>query len=145
MTKKRQRKLKSEETLRRHVLISTIRPRIDLSMRDASGPNPEPVSDCGLELRGTMTEPVRDVQDVTLNLWVDRNYRVGKNRPASVGFITQIRPAVGVIAPCRPVDFEYLWSLALSGQLTHAYLHFTKPRYRSASVLSMAFSNQPEE
>ena len=92
-----------------------------------------------------MNEPIHDVRDVTFRLWVDREYQIGPNRPAYVGYITQIRPEVGVIAGCRPEDFEYLWWLALSGQLTHAYVHFTKPRYSSASVVSMAFSNEPEE
>ncbi|HEY7291514.1 MAG TPA: hypothetical protein VH583_16875 [Vicinamibacterales bacterium] len=145
MAKKRRRKSTREETLSRNVVISSIRPRISLSMRDASGPDPEPNFHSGLELRGTMNEPIRDVHDVTFSLWLDRDHQIGPNRPAYVGFITQVRPAVGVIAGCRPADFDYLWSLALSGQLTHAYVHFTKPRYSSASVVSMAFSNEPEE
>jgi hypothetical protein len=92
-----------------------------------------------------MSPPVRDVQDVTFSLWAARDYQVGPKRPAYVGFITRIRPKVDVIADCRPNDFEYLWSLALSGQLKHAYMSFTKPHYSSASVSSMAFSNEPED
>jgi hypothetical protein len=145
MAKKRRRKSKRDETLSCNVVISSIRSRVSLSMRNANGADPEVDSHCGLELRGTMSTPIRDVREVKLNLWVDAGYRIGPNRPAYVGYITQIRPEVAVIASCRPRDFEYVWSLALSGHLTHAYMHFTKPHYNSASVLSMSFSSEPEE
>jgi hypothetical protein len=114
-------------------------------MRDANGVDPEVDSHCGLELRGTMDPPIRDVQEVKFNLWIDAEYKIGPNRPAYVGYITQTRPVVAVIANCRPVDFEYVWSLALSGQLKHAYMSFTKPHYGSASVSYMSFSNELEE
>jgi len=145
MAKKRRRKSKLRETLSTNVIISSIRPRVTLRMRDASGADPEVDSHFGLELRGTMSDAIRDVRDVKFNLWVDANYQIGPNRPAYVGYITQIRPEVAVIASCRPAEFESVWSLALSGHLTHAYMHFTKPHYNSASVLSMTFSNEPEE
>lgn len=86
-----------------------------------------PVSRCGLELRGAMSMPIRDVREVKFNLWVDADYRIGPSRPAYVGYITQIRPEAAVIASCRPGDFEYVWSLALSGNLTHAYMHSLSP------------------
>jgi len=114
-------------------------------MRGANEADPEVDSHCGLELHGTMSTPIRDVREVKFNLWVDANYRIGPNRPAYVGYITQIRPEVAVIASCRPADFEYVWSLALSGHLTHAYMSFTKPHYSSASVLYMSFSSELEE
>ena len=34
-----------------------------------------------LELRGQMTEPIRDVQDVVFKLWSDPDKRVGPARP----------------------------------------------------------------
>jgi hypothetical protein len=136
---------KRDETLSCNVDISSIRSRVGLSMRDATGANPEADSHCSLELRGTTSIPIRDVREVKFNLWVDADYRIGPNRPAYVGYTTQIRPEVAVIASCRPRDFEYLWSLALSGHLAHAHLHFTKPHYNSASVPSMSFSTEPEE
>ena len=56
-----------------------------------------------------------------------------------------VRPAVEVVASAAPLDFNYVWSLALSGHLTYAYMNFTKPHYGSASVLSLSFSNELEE
>ena len=48
--------------------------------------------------------------------------RVGPNRPVSVAYITGIRPAVEVIANFAPAHFSYLWSFAVSGHLTHAFM-----------------------
>ena len=114
-------------------------------MRHANEADPKPDSHCGLEIRGTMSAPIRDVREVRFNLWVDADYRVGPNRPAYVGYITQTRPEVAVIASCRPGDFEYLWSMALTGYLCHAYISFSKPHYGSAKVFSMSFSREAEE
>jgi hypothetical protein len=113
MGKKGRRKSKRRETLRSNVIISSIRSRVSLRMRDASGADPEVDSHCGLELRGTMSTPIRDVRDVQFNLWVDADHQIGPNRPAYVGYITHIRPEVAVIASCAPAEFNYVWSLAL--------------------------------
>jgi HSP20 family protein len=102
MAKKRRRKSKRRETLSCNVLISSIRSRVSLSMRGANEVDPEVDSHCGLEVRGTMDTPIRDVHDVKFNLWVDADYRIGPNRPAYVGYITHTRPEVAVIASCRP-------------------------------------------
>ena len=93
-------------------------------------PDAEVYSRCGLELRGTMSPSIRDVEEVVFNLLAEASYRIGPNRPAYVGYITHTRPEVAVIASCRPADFEYLWSLALSGQLTYVYMSFTRPYLR---------------
>ena len=106
MTKKRRRKSKQRETLSCNVIISSIRSRVSLCMRDANRADPEIDSHCGLELRGTMSIPIRDVREVKFNLWVDADFQIGPNRPAYVGYITQIRPEVAVIASCRSGDFE---------------------------------------
>jgi hypothetical protein len=145
MAKKQRRKSKKPEMLSCDVTISSIRPRVSFTMRDANGPDPEVNSHCGLELRGTM--------DIRFAMCTKRSSTFGPtwttelapNRPAYVGYITHTRPEVAVIASCRSVDFEYLWSLALSAQLKHAFITFTRPHYGSASVSYMSFSNELEE
>jgi hypothetical protein len=114
-------------------------------MRDANGPEPEVDGHAGLEIRGTISEPIRDVRDVTLRLWADGNHQIGPNRPAYIGYITHTRPEVGVIAGFPRADFDYIWSLALSGQLRHGYMSFTKPHYGSASLIYLSFSKELEE
>jgi hypothetical protein len=38
-----------------------------------------------------------------------------------------------------------MWSFALTGNLKHAHFVFTKPRYNTALITSVSFSNQPIE
>lgn len=50
----------------------------------------------------TLVEPIRDTKDVVFKLWPDPEKRVGPARPAAVGYIMGIRPAVDVAASCTP-------------------------------------------
>ena len=68
MTKKPWRKSMRQETLSCNVTISSIRWWVSLFMRDASGADPEAASHSGLELRGTMCTPIRDVRKARFNL-----------------------------------------------------------------------------
>jgi hypothetical protein len=145
MVKHRRRKSTRLETMQRNAVISSFTPTMRLSVRGSNDPQPEIEGRPWLELRGTLIEPIRDVRDIVFKLWPDPETRVGPARPAAVGYINGIRPAVDVAARCPTADFNYIWSLALSGHLTHAYMSFTEPRYNSASVLSMSFSNELEE
>jgi hypothetical protein len=145
MRKKGRRKSKRSETMQRNAAISSITPRMRLSVHGPDDAEPEIEGRPWLELRGTLVEPIRDVQDLVVKLWSDPDARIGPARPAALGYITGIRPAVEVIARCAPADFGYIWSLALSGHLTHVYMLFTKPHYSSASVLNLSFSNEAEE
>jgi len=132
----------NDATERGHLFVY---PTMRLSIRGPNDPEPEIEGRPWLELRGTLVEPVRDVQDVVFKLWSDPEKRVGPARPAAVGYINGIRPTVDVAVSCAPADFNYIWSLALSGHLTYVYMFFTKPHYGSASVLNLAFSNELEE
>ena len=145
MSKNRRRGSKRPETMQRNAIISSFTPRMRLSVRGPSDAEPEVEGRPWLELRGTLAEPIRDVRAVVFKLWADPDKRMGPARPAAVGYITGIRPEVDVIASCTPADFNYIWSLALSDYLTHAYMSFTKPHYNSASVLNLSFSNELEE
>jgi len=116
-----------------------------LSINGPSDLDPELEGRPWLELRGKLVEPIRDVDQVRFSIWPDPDRRVGPNRPAAVAHLVGIRPEVSVIGSCAPAEFSYIWTLALSGQLTHAYMSLTKPRYNSAAVLSLSFSNELEE
>ena len=70
---------------------------------------------------------------------------VGPARPVGVAHITSVRPRIEVIGSCRYSDFEYLWSMALTGYLCHAYISFSKPHYGASKVFSMSFSREAEE
>jgi len=42
-------------------------------------------------------------------------------------------------------DFDRLWTLAIGGKLTHAYLYFTKPHFHHGLVVNASFSTELEE
>ena len=96
MTQKRRRRSTQPETMQRNAIISSFVPSMRLSVRGARDSEPEIDGRPWLELRGALVEPIRDVQDVVFKLWPDLDKRVGPARPAAVGYINGIRPAVDV-------------------------------------------------
>jgi hypothetical protein len=96
MPKKRRRKSTRRETMQRNAIISSFTPRMRLGVRGANDPEPEVEGRRRLELRGTLVEPIRDIKDIVFKLWPDPEKRVGPARPAAVGDIMGIRPAVDV-------------------------------------------------
>jgi hypothetical protein len=131
--------------MQRNALISAVAPRVSIHVKRPKDPEPEIEGRPWLELRGQLTEPVRDTLDVVIKVWADPDKRVGPARPVAVAHIMSVKPEVEVIGSCAPSEFDYIWSLALSGRLTHAYMSFTKPHYGSASVLYISFSSELEE
>ena len=143
--KHRRRKSRPDETLSRNVIISSISTSVRITMEDATDPDPLLDGRQYLDLRGYMPDPVRDIDEVVMHLWSDAHWRVGSVRPAAIAHVVGMRPAVDVICSLPPAEFGYVWSLALSGRLTHAYLTFTRPHYNRAPVHSLSFSSELEE
>ena len=145
MPRKRKRRPRVDDTMRRNVVITQVAPSIRFAVNEPKSPDPDIEARQWLELRGRATEPLRDVRDVVFHLWPDRDFRIGPARPVAVAHITRVRPNIEVIASCRPSDFEWLWSMALTGHLCHGYISFAKPHYGSSKVFSMSFSRDAEE
>jgi len=98
-----------------------------------------------LELRGSLLEPVGMLRDVVVSLYPRDDCRIGTARPASIGAIVGARPALEIVISWPQIDFDRVWTLALSGKLAFAHLHFTKPRYNKGLVVSASFSSELEE
>ena len=147
MAKKRssRRKRRVEETLVRQVIITSLDPSVSFSPHNLKEPEPEVKGRPWLRIKGRLVSPLRETVDVEFSLWSDADRRVGPARPVAVAYVNQVRPVVTISGHFAPTDFEYLWGLALSGLLKHAYISLTKPHYGSASVLYMSFSAEPEE
>src|SRR4029453_5270909 len=64
MARARRRKSKRPETMQRNAVISSFTPSIRLRIRGQNDPEPEIEGRPVLELRGTLVEPIRDVQNV---------------------------------------------------------------------------------
>lgn len=64
MPKPRRRKPKRPETMQRNAVISSFTPSMRLGVRAPKDAEPEIEGRPWLELRGTLVEPIRDVQNV---------------------------------------------------------------------------------
>lgn len=131
--------------LSRTVEIRSFRASVRLGIEGSRRPDPEIEAKPWLELIGTLEEPVRDVRDIRISLYPENKPTPGPARPPAVGAIIQTRPELSVVASFSHADFDRVWALALAGHLRHAYMAFTKPRYRTALVLSLSVSNVAEE
>ena len=142
---KRKRGRPRVEYLLRSVEVRAVRTHMSLRMEDAHGANPRMGGGCWMELRGVFDEPVRGQSEVAISLREDESDDVGAARPAVVGYVVQMRPECRVVVSVPPKQFDRAWALAAGGQLTHAWLSLTKPRYNDAAVPSVSFANHPIE
>lgn len=133
------------ELLSRIVEITSSTASMSIRAEHRRGEEPEIDSGPWLELRGTLEEPVKGVQEVLFSLYAKDEPRIGKARPASIGSIIGLKPLMSVVLSWSHREFDRIWTLALSGELTFSYLCFTKPRYGKALVVSASFSTEREE
>ena len=91
-----------------------------------------------------MNEPVRDTCHVQITLYSADETKLGTNPTPWIGLIHIIKPALHPAIFIAHRDFDRVWTLALSGQLRHAHMVLTEPRYQSAYVVSISFSTHAE-
>jgi hypothetical protein len=144
LTARKRRKSGKPEILLRNVEISSFDATVRLHVVHHKGDEPHIGSQPWLELRGTATEPIRDV-NVKISMFPKDKPETGTARPASVGAIIGARPELSVVLTWPQVDFDRVWALAVAGHLKYAHLYFTKPHYNSGLVVSASFSNELEE
>jgi hypothetical protein len=142
---KKPRRNRRPEILNRTVDIASFRTSLRVGVDEPKDPEPEIEVKPWLELRGVLDEPVRQTSDVVLSLYSDARTKVGTARPPAVGSIIGVRSAVEVVISIPHVEFDRLWSFALSGHLKHAWMAFTRPHYNRGLVLAVSFSSQREE
>lgn len=133
------------EMLSRNVAISSFRFSARIHAVHRRGEEPDIETQPWLELRGKMTEALRDVTDVTISMYPQEPLVVGTARPAAIGAIIGSRPELSVVLTWSHADFDRVWGLALAGQLKYSHLYFTRPHYGHGLVVSASFSNELEE
>jgi hypothetical protein len=144
-TMPKKRKNSHPEILSRSVEFSSHRMSVGLRAVRQRGVEPYIESKPWLELKGTASEPVRDVKDVVISLYPEEQPAFRTYRPASCGAIVQVRPQLHFVLTWPHVDFDRVWAMAVAGHLRHAYIAFTKPHYGSGLVVNASFSNEVEE
>jgi len=142
MPKKRNRN--RPEILARDVEFSSCRMSVGLRAVHQRGVEPYIESQPWLELKGTASEPVRDVKDIVISLY-PKDEVVGTSRPAACGAIVGTRPQLHFVLTWPHIDFDRVWAMAVAGHLRHAHIAFTKPHYGSGLVVNSYFSNEAAE
>lgn len=133
--RRKNRRSSRPEMLSRDVVVSSFRATLRLHAVHHKGDEPSIETKPWLELQGTATEPIKDVQDVTISMYPEDDLRVGTSRPASVGAIINVRPVINVVLAWPPGEYDRLWALALSGQLKYVGFY---PTGRRVSTMSTA-------
>lgn len=144
-TTRRRHVKQQEELLVRTIEVASVRTYVSLHIITARGAEPQIGNSQWLEVRGTADESIRGVRDVVITVIAKDRTEPGPARPARVGTIIQVRPHLTAVVAFPHAAFDRVWSMALAGHVKHASIVFTKPRYRSALVESLSFSNEPIE
>ena len=139
------RRRQGPDMLWRTIQISSFSARISLETVQPKGQEPYVAGDPWLELQGTATEPVGEVRDVKISMFVRERPQVGFAGPPSIGSLIQAKPHLDFVLSWPSVDFDRVWGLAISGRLSHSRLHFTKPYYGKGLIMNASFSTEAEE
>lgn len=138
-------KRKRLENLVRTAEISSFNVYLSAGIRDANGTHPEREGDAWLEFRGTLNEPVKGQSAVRFGVHRAKDDNFGTKRPAVVGYVFSVHPDVHVYVQFQPDLYDKTFAMAMAGHVTHAHVVMTPPRYGSADVPSISFSNEPIE
>lgn len=133
------------ELIVRFVEISSVSARVSIGVVREGKRSPELSSTGHLELTGTMDEVVRNTREVQIVLYSSDDAKLGMEPVPWIGYVHGISPVLRPVFFIAHRDFDRVWPLALSGQLKHAHMVLTQPRYQSAFVVSISFSTHPEE
>jgi len=144
MAKKRKRHPRVENLIRT-AEISAFHVYLSAGIKRADDEQPERDGRATLEFRGTLNEPVKGQSAVRFSVHKAKDDNFGTKRPAVVGYVFSVRPDVHVYVQLQPELFDYLFRAAMAGWVRHAHLSMTPPRYGSADVPSISFSNEPIE
>ena len=104
--------------LSRNVEIKSSSLTVRIAAVHRKGDEPEIESQTWLELKGVLTEPVKNVRDVVISLYPKDKMEVGTARPASCGAIIRARPELQFVITWPQHEFDRLWSMV--GQPPHA-------------------------
>lgn len=95
-----------------------------------------------IDIEGEFTEPVRGISQFSIMAYIDANPTVGMVDVPAIGAFTAIKPVLQGGIDFSPSEFQSLLTMASAGMLRSCYLVFTKPRYRSALIVSASFNSR---
>jgi len=92
-------------------------------------------------IEGELTEPIAETSVFSIMAYVNATPVVGQADVPSIGAIIAIKPVLKGVIDLSPSEFQSLLTMASAGVLRSCYVVFTKPRYRSALIVTADFSS----
>jgi len=135
------RKRRSDELLPRSGEIKRVRASLSIRADKPRSLPPERVTMFSIDIEGELTEPVAGTSQFSIMAYVNANPVVGQRDVPSIGAIIAVKPVLQAVIDLSPSEFQSLLTMASAGMLRSCYLCITKPRYRSARIVTADFSS----
>ncbi|WP_247308698.1 hypothetical protein [Ralstonia pseudosolanacearum] len=103
---------------------------------------PERVTMLTMHIEGEFTEPVGGTSQFSIMAYVNANPVVGMREVPSIGAFTAIKPVLQGVIDLSPSEFQSLLTMASARMLRSCFFAFTKPRYRSALIVTADFNSK---
>lgn len=136
------RKRRSDELLHRSGEIKQVRTSLSVRADRPRSLPPERKTMLTIDIEGVFTEPVVGTSQFSIMAYVDANPVIGQTEVPAIGAFTAIKPVLQAGIDLSPSEFQSLLTMAAAGMLRSCYVVFTKPRYRSALIVSVGFNSK---
>lgn len=136
------RKRRSDELLQRSGDIKRLRASLSIRADKPRSLPPERVTMLTMNIEGEFTEPVAGTAQFSIMAYVNANPVVGKKEVPSIGAFIAIKPVLQGVIDLSQSEFQSLLTMASTGMLRSCYFAFTKPRYRSALIVTADFNSK---
>ncbi|AEG70112.1 hypothetical protein RSPO_c02820 [Ralstonia solanacearum Po82] len=95
-----------------------------------------------IDVEGEFTEPVAGISQFSIMAYVDANPIIGQAEVPAIGAFTAIKPVLQGAISLSSSEFQSLLTMVSAGMLRSCYFAFTKPRYRSALIVTADFNSK---
>ncbi|CAG9183268.1 hypothetical protein [Cupriavidus pinatubonensis] len=136
------RKRRSDELLPRFGEIKRVRASLSIRADKPRSLPPERVTMFSIDIEGELTEPVAGTSQFSIMVYVNSTPVVSETGVPSIGAVIGIKPVVQGVIDLSPSEFQSLLMMASTGMLRSCYLCITKPRYRSARIVTADFNSR---
>ncbi|MGN8064389.1 hypothetical protein ACTJK4_22255 [Ralstonia sp. 22111] len=136
------RKRRSDELLYRSGEIKRLHASLSVRADKPRSLPPERKTMLTVDIEGEFTEPVAGTSQFSIMAYVDANPVIGQTEVPAIGAFTAIKPVLRGGIDLSPSEFQSLLTMAAAGMLRSCYLVFTKPRYRSALIVTADFNSK---
>lgn len=135
------RKRRSDELLHRSGEIKQVRTSLSVRADKPRSLPPERKTMLTIDIEGEFTEPVVGTSQFSIMAYVHANPVIGQAKVPAIGAFTAIKPVLQGGIDLSPSEFQSLLTMAAAGMLRSCFIAFTRPRYRSALIVTADFNS----